>query len=764
MYVSISGLTTKLIALLNLRSYGDLVDPLLASTLNGRHPSTSLSRNHAVIEIDAGGHRSETRSRLNIVPAPKYHTTGDGSTPICLASNFAIVFVTSTNSFFSADLEAGGDGDEGGRERTGIPDDLIRAAGRTQWNVRHHTMKYLSVQGGREFFLTGNDTSAAADTGMDSQQQQQQRYNFSGGHGPEAKRMNGRCQRYLSTLSIRITDSPFTSGKRGPRSIFEDSTSLPIEERLKLERYELDIPLNDENGGEGQAILSAPSALGVLRGLTTFEGLWYYLPPPRAQVRVQDRSSVSNADPKTCFNDSAQDSDHQGCPEGLENDYDEIRYAPFAPYHIRDQAAFGWRGLLLDTSRHFFSVDNIMRLLDTMSMVKLNIFHWHITDSNSFPLQLHDHPELAQQGAYSPEELYSEADVRRIVRYAGERGIDVLFEIDTPGHTASVAASHPDYIACNEAQPWARYAHQPPAGQLRFADEGVVNWTKRLFDSVAKLSASRYVSTGGDEINVRCMMDDEATVAALSKKGWTLDQALDVFTNATHAALRENGQTPVVWQEMVLDHGDMPSLKNDTIVEVWVNSSDATKVLDKGYRVVHAASDYFYLDCGHGSWIGKPSEGGHHESWCDPYKTWSKIYSFDPYEGVKGDQQHLILGGELSLWAEQTDETNLESTVWPRTAAMAEVFWTGSSSLHKVITPGQDQKASDPEHSEPEPERGTLAKIDLTTADWSSSTILRRMHDTRYRMVDRGIRATPLQPHWCALRPGAVGMSSLSGP
>lgn len=130
------------------------------------------------------------------------------------------------------------------------------------------------------------------------------------------------------------------------------------------------------------------------------------------------------------------------------------------------------------------------------------------------------------------------------------------------------------------------------------------------------------------------------------------------YLSIVHSALRESGKTPIVWQEMVLTH-DLP-LENDTIVMVWISSQDVQKVVEKNFRVIHAASDYFYLDCGTGGWLGNTIS----TSWCDPYKTWQKAYSFDPYLNVPPEQQHLILGGEALLWSEQADSMNLDSLAW----------------------------------------------------------------------------------------------------
>ncbi|KAJ7505802.1 beta-hexosaminidase [Mycena galericulata] len=440
----------------------------------------------------------------------------------------------------------------------------------------------------------------------------------------------------------------------------------------RSEGYTLSIPNNGK-----PAVLSANSTLGIYRGLTTFTQLWY--------------------------------------------DLDGVTYTNVAPVSIlKDAPAYPYRGFMLDTSRNFFPVSDIKRTLDAMSWVKINMFHWHIVDSQSFPLALPEFPELAQKGAYSASEIYSAADVQDIVSYAAARGIDVIMEIDTPGHTAIIAASHPSYIACNEASPWPTFAHEPPSGQLRLASPAVVNFTVDLFTAAAGILPSKYFSTGGDEINTQCYARDGQTRADLKASGQTLEQALDTFTQVTHAALTRLGRTPVVWQggchEMVLAHN--VTLAQETIVMVWISSQNAAAVAAQNFRIVHAPSDYFYLDCGGGQWLGNDSAGN---SWCDPYKTWEKSYTFDPLINLTSAQKHLVLGGQQLLWTEQADPHNLDSIVWPRAATSAEVFWTGGRP----------------------PDGSPLA---VTEA-------LPRLHELRYRMVQRGVRAIQLQPHWCALRP-----------
>ncbi|KAJ7258728.1 N-acetylhexosaminidase [Mycena haematopus] len=443
----------------------------------------------------------------------------------------------------------------------------------------------------------------------------------------------------------------------------------------RSEGYTLSIPSDGTS-----AVLSANSTLGLFRGLTTFSQFWY--------------------------------------------DLDGVTYTNVAPVSIlNDIPAYPFRGFMLDTSRNFFPVADIKRTLDAMSWVKINMFHWHVVDSQSFPLSLPEFPELAQKGAYSASEVYSPADVQSIVSYAAARGIDVLMEIDSPGHTEAISPSHPEYIACSQASPWSTFANEPPAGQLRLATPAVVNFTAALFSAAARVMPSKYFSTGGDELNTECYAQDAQTQSDLKKTGQNLEQALNTFTKATHGALAALGKTPVVWEEMVLEHN--LTLSNTTIVMVWISSEDAAAVAKKNFRLVQAPSNFMYLDCGAGEWIGKDPEGN---SWCDPFKTWQNSYTFDPLANITAALAHLVLGGEQLLWTEQSDPQNLDPIVWPRAATSAEIFWTGAKLPN-----------------------GT--PLDGTEA-------LPRLHELRYRMVQRGVRAIPLQPHWCVLRPGLCNIDS----
>ncbi|ORX38063.1 glycoside hydrolase superfamily [Kockovaella imperatae] len=532
-----------------------------------------------------------------------------------------------------------------------VPQDLWDAVGRASsriWNTKH---EYLSVNWGAEFF---NDFS-------------------------------NPCEHYLHSL-----DLVFSSENRNSiRSVVKQQ---PVE-RMALEQYNLTIPLN------GSATVIATNALGLYRGLTSFEGLWFYLAPP-GQGGNTMRKRWSGG---------------------------EALYAPWAPYEIQDAPSFPWRSVLLDTSRHFYPLQDLRKMLDTMAMVKMSTFQWHITDSQSFPLELSDYPELANKGAYSPARHYSEQDVKDLIAYAAERGIEAYLEIDSPGHTASIGESHPEYIACFDYPGWAtnNLANEPPPGQLRFADPSVSNWFKGVLANAVSLVEGNFFSTGGDEINQNCMLNDSLTMEKLNAFNWTLDQALNNFTAISQEAIHAVNKTVVVWEEMVDAFGNITAIHPDTVVLVWIDSSHNREVANRGFRFVHASSDYFYLDCGQGEWIG---ENGGGNSWCDPFKTWAHMYSFDPFGNLTEAQESQVLGGQASLWSEQTSSANIEVVMWPRTAAVAELFWSGPGSNGSY--PRQSVEA------------------------------IPRMNDLQARMVDRGVNAEPIQPTWCAIRPGACNFDS----
>ncbi|KAJ2723218.1 Glucosamine-6-phosphate isomerase (Glucosamine-6-phosphate deaminase) (GNPDA) (GlcN6P deaminase) [Coemansia sp. Benny D115] len=439
------------------------------------------------------------------------------------------------------------------------------------------------------------------------------------------------------------------------------------------ESYTLDVPVN------GKATLKAKTPYGAVRGLETFSQL-----------------VTANGNAKAI---------------------------PNTPIHIADAPTYPHRGLLFDTARNFYSLKSIYRTLDAMSYNKMNVFHWHIVDAQSWPVESKTFPELQAKGAYSSSQTYSYNDVKQVIQYAKERGIRVIPEFDVPGHTYIVGLAHPEVMSCMNKQPnWDKYAAEPPSGQLNIAKPESITFTNKLIDEYTKLFTDEVFHLGGDEVNRNCWSEDPDVIKYLAAHpGEDVESLLVNYYAKVHDHLKTTGKQAYTWEETLFHSKYVPD--NSTILQVWLDQSSVQKAVAQGYRIVGTNYDSLYLDCGHGAWL--PNFDGN--SWCDPFKTWMHVYNYDVATNVTDPaQRKLILGTEVAAWSEQTDETVIDGRLWPRAAAMAETAWSGKKDASGHVR---------------------------TTAE-----VATRLHEQRYRMVGRGINAEPMQPLWCARNPGGCNL------
>ncbi|KAL9175715.1 hypothetical protein ABFS82_02G129500 [Erythranthe guttata] len=474
----------------------------------------------------------------------------------------------------------------------------------------------------------------------------------------------------LATLTVTVSDvaSPLSHGVN--------------------ESYSLTIPC-----AGGAAALDAATPWGAMRGLETFSQLVY-----------------SNPSRAAC---------------GL---------------YISDAPLFAHRGIMLDTSRNYFGIGDLLRLIRAISMNKLNVFHWHITDSHSFPLVVPSEPELGAKGAYSEEMMYTAADVQTVVEYGMEFGVRVIPEIDMPAHTGSWGEAYPDIVTCANKFWWPaesdwtdRLAAEPGTGQLNPLNPKTYEIVKNVVNDVVSMFPDQFYHAGADEITPNCWKIDPLIQAFLSKNG-TLSQILETFVNSTLPYIVSLNRTVIYWEDVLLDANVKVSPlflpRENVILQSWNSGPiNVKKIVDSGYRAIVSSSDFYYLDCGHGDFIGNDSEynlppgtdQGQGGSWCGPFKTWQTIYNYDITYGLTEEESKLVIGGEAALWSEQADWTVLDARVWPRGAAMGEALWSGNRD-----------------------EMGNKRFAEATD----------RLSEWRWRMVTRGIGAEPIQPLWCIKNPG----------
>lgn len=297
---------------------------------------------------------------------------------------------------------------------------------------------------------------------------------------------------------------------------------------------------------DGLAKLEAVSAVGVLRGLETFVQLF-----------------------------------HEHSKGGI--------FTSLAPVDIQDAPKFPHRGILLDVARTFYPVDTIYRIIDGMSYSKLNRLHLHITDSQAWPLEVPALPELVETGAYAPWAVYSTEDLENIQVYAIQRGVEVIVEIDTPGHIGIVALSHPDLITGWGSAPWPTYCAEPPCGQFRLNESKVDDFLDTLMgDLLPRVSPySAYFHTGGDEVNMQEYLLDP-TVGTNDTA--VLGPLLQSFTDKNLARVRDAGLVPFVWEEIVNSYN--VSIKEDVVVQSWLGNGAIKNLTGQGFKVID--SDYNY--------------------------------------------------------------------------------------------------------------------------------------------------------------------------
>ena len=351
---------------------------------------------------------------------------------------------------------------------------------------------------------------------------------------------------------------------------------------------------------------------------------------------------------------------------------------------IVDHPRFAWRGLMLDSARHFQSVADIKKLIDWMSLNKLNVLHWHLSDDQGWRIEIPEYPELTKIGACrkavgpdavltgSPDKpycgFYTDAEVRDIVHYAAERFIEVVPEIDIPGHSQAAIASYPWLGVSGKRPPvstdWGinTWLLKPDARSLTFVDA--------VMDHVMALFPSKYIHIGGDEAakdQWEASPEVRAHMKALGLEN--MEQLQGWFTTQVADYLQKHGRIAVGWDEIL--RGKVPA---SAVVMSWHEPAGAVQALQQGHDVVMSSSPTLYLDHYQSDLHDEPPGRPDVESLKDVYD-----YNPVPNGATAAEVQH-ILGVQANLWAEYMPTfARVQHAVFPRIAALSEVAWSPAS-------------------------------------------------------------------------------------
>ncbi|CDP00030.1 unnamed protein product [Coffea canephora] len=423
------------------------------------------------------------------------------------------------------------------------------------------------------------------------------------GNGGASGIVKEAFQRYKDLIFKHSSKVPSTS-----RVVYDiQKLSIIVQsdnEELQLgvdESYSLLVGKNDEHSIIGEATIEANSVYGALRGLETL-----------SQLCVFDYGAKTVLVSK-------------------------------APWFIQDKPRFEYRGLSLDTSRHYYPIDVIKQVIESMSYAKLNVLHWHIIDEESFPLEVPRYPKL-WKGAYSKWERYTVEDAQEIVSYAKMRGINVMAEVDVPGHAESWGKGYPDL--------WPSPSCTEP---LDISKNFTFDVISGILAGMREIFPFKFFHLGGDEVNTDCWNSTPHVKQWLQDHNMTVKDGYQYFVlKAQEIALSLNW-TPVNWEETF---NTFPSKLNpQTVVHNWLGPGVCPKAVAKGFRCIFSNQGVWYLDH-----LDVP---------------WNETYYAEPLEGIKdASEQRLVLGGEVCMWSETADTSDVQQTIWPRAAAAAERLWS----------------------------------------------------------------------------------------
>lgn len=259
-------------------------------------------------------------------------------------------------------------------------------------------------------------------------------------------------------------------------------------------------------------------------------------------------------------------------------------------------------------------MQDILRTIDALAWNKFNRIHIHMTDSQSWPVEIPALPELAQKGSYAKGLTYSPNDISTVQKWALQRGIQVIFEFDMPGHTTSVGLAYPNLIAAANAHPWNDYCAEPPCGSLQLNNPDVSKFLEKLFnDLLPRVKPySSYFHTGGDEVNKNTYLLDPTVK---SNDPAVLKPLIQKFLDRNHDQIRKVGLTPIVWEEMLLEW-DL-TLGKDVVVQSWLSDESVAKIISKGHKTiagnynywVSSHPPYFTLLTYHSTWTAVKANG-----------------------------------------------------------------------------------------------------------------------------------------------------------
>jgi hexosaminidase len=418
--------------------------------------------------------------------------------------------------------------------------------------------------------------------------------------GYNDSRLERAAQRFLHDLSREtgyFLSDRLADASHATLQIHAEHASEPVQDLGEDENYVLDVSSTG-------AKVTAPNPLGVMHGLETFLQLVQVTP------------------------------DGYGVPA----------------IHIEDTPRFPWRGLSIDVSRHFISMEVLKRNVDAMAAVKMNVLHLHLSDDQGFRLESREFPKLQELG--SDGMYYRQSEMRELISYAGDRGIRVVPEFDMPGHSTSWFVGYSELSSGpGPYQIERRWGIFDPA--MDPTRESTFKLLDKFIGEMVDIFPDRYFHIGGDEVNGKQWDANPKIHEFMQTHNLKSHQELQqYFTDRVEKIVSKHHKFMVGWDEILT-----PGMPKDIVIQSWRGQDSLAEAARQGYRGI--LSSGYYLDA---------------------MAPAAQHYLVDPLAGADATltpaQQKLILGGEACMWEEFASDESVESRIWPRAAAVAERLWS----------------------------------------------------------------------------------------
>jgi len=375
------------------------------------------------------------------------------------------------------------------------------------------------------------------------------------------------------------------------------------------------------------------------------------------------------------------------------------------PYaQITDTPRFAWRGQMFDVARHFFSKEDVKKFIDDMVEYKYNLLHFHLTDDEGWRIEIKSYPNLTKKGAYNvkkegrfttfskpePNEprnyggFYTQEDIKELVKYGQERFVNIVPEIDVPGHSMAAVASYPE-LSCTpgadkyeviSGEPFIDWSHGHPEAlqdnTLCPANENVYTFLDKVMGEVASLFPYDYIHMGGDECPKNYWDKNPEILALRAREGLKNSQEVQAyFVKRLEKIVTSKGKRMLGWDE-ILEGGGLPK---GTAVMSWRGITGGVEAAKLGHEVVMTPNDNVYVDLMQGDASIEPPV----------YRTvrLTDSYAFNPVPD--GVDAKLVKGGQANMWSEQLfNYRHLQYMMWPRALAISESLWSPNENKNWV--------------------------------------------------------------------------------